>query len=166
LKNESSNSNHWEEVIMCIASINKVNRRDFLVQATRVSAAIAIATNTPWIEAENFPATPSGMTHGSASRKAQIMSLDQVELKAGPFQEAMERNRVYLLSLDPDRFLHYFRTTAGLVARSEPYGGWERTVGRMLGHYLSACSMYVKATGSPDFLQRQNYVVSELAACQ
>jgi DUF1680 family protein len=89
-----------------------------------------------------------------------------VHLEEGPFAQAMERNRVYLLSLEPDRFLHHFRTTAGLPPKADTYGGWEVKVGRMLGHYLSACSMSLRATGSSEFQQRQDYVVRELAACQ
>jgi DUF1680 family protein len=99
-------------------------------------------------------------------RKAQMLSLDGVQLDNGPFREAMERNGSYVLSLIPDKFLYYFRTTAGLPPKSEAYGGWEKTVGRMLGHYLSACSMYFRATGRPEFQQRQNYVVDELSVCQ
>ncbi|WP_127818545.1 beta-L-arabinofuranosidase domain-containing protein [Microbacterium sp. CPCC 204701] len=51
----------------------------------------------------------------------------------------------YLLSLDPERFLHGFYTQAGLPTTAQPYGGWERTTGtrfqgHFFGHFMSALS--------------------------
>jgi len=56
---------------------------------------------------------------------AQPFALERVRLLDGPFRDAMLRNQEYLLSLDPDRFLHMFRVTAGLPSTARPYGGWE-----------------------------------------
>ena len=112
------------------------------------------------------PALWKDQDYKNFRRTAQMFTLDKVKLLAGPYQEAMERDRTYLLSLDPDRFLHYFRLSAGLKPKADAYGGWEEKVGRMLGHYLSACAMYARATSDTSFLQRQSYVVSQLAECQ
>ena len=149
---------------MCVPQHSSRTRRQLLAQGVRISAGIALSKHLSIAEALQVPEALANAV--ATRRKAQIFALDTVRLEAGPFREAMERNRVYLLSLDPDRFLHYFRTTAGLTAKAEAYGGWETKVGRMLGHYLSACSMYAQATGSADFAKRQDYVVAELAACQ
>jgi DUF1680 family protein len=150
---------------MCTRPGFDFTRRSLLLQAARISAGIAVAARFPGLQAQTV-SLHSDTSFGISRRKAQIFSLDAVELGAGPFKEAMERNGLYLLSLDPDRFLHYFRSTAGLAPKADTYGGWEIKVGRMLGHYLSACSMYVRATRSQDFKQRQDYVVDQLALCQ
>ena len=80
----------------------------------------------------------------------------------------MDRNADYLLSLEPDRLLHSFRSSAGLAPKAECYGGWERTgvAGHTLGHYLTALSQQYAATGDKRLLGRINYIVSELALCQ
>lgn len=81
----------------------------------------------------------------------------------------MELNCQYLLSLEPDRFLCYFRTNAGLAPKGHAYGGWEAPnsgAGRCLGHYLSALSLQFRATSDARFKQRIDYIVDELALCQ
>ncbi|MGD0326865.1 MAG: beta-L-arabinofuranosidase domain-containing protein [Terriglobia bacterium] len=98
--------------------------------------------------------------------KASPFALEDVTLLDGPFKEAMQRDGAYLLKLDPDRFLYYFRVTAGLQSKAPIYGGWEAHVGRMLGHYLSACSMMYASTRDQQFLGRVTYVVSQIGECQ
>jgi uncharacterized protein len=159
----------YEEEKMNTEHIIDVSRRKMLFHIARISAGIAAVLHLPPAEALEPMAGASSASFATSRRRAQIFALDAVQLDAGPFQEAMERNRLYLLSLDPDRFLHYYRTTAGLPARADVYTGsgwWENSVGRMLGHYLSACSMYVKSTGAQEFQRRQDYIVGELATCQ
>jgi DUF1680 family protein len=95
--------------------------------------------------------------------------LSEVKLLDSPFKQAMDLNGSYLLSLEPDRFLHYFRVNAGLKPKAPAYGGWESPTtgaGRCLGHYLSALSMQYRATGDSRFKERVDYIVSELAICQ
>lgn len=98
----------------------------------------------------------------------QPFPLDAVRLEAGIFRDAMERDRDYLLSLNPDRLLAWFRKEAGLEPRAEVYGGWESqgVAGHSLGHYLSACSLMYAATGEEALRERVSYTVSELRACQ
>lgn len=101
-------------------------------------------------------------------------ALSDVKLLTSPFAKAQQLNAQYLLALDPNRLLHNFRVNAGLEPKAPVYGGWEsqepwveiRCHGHTLGHFLSACSMMVAATGEPAFRQRVDYVVAELAACQ
>ena len=83
--------------------------------------------------------------------KVKPFPITQVRLKNGPFKEAMEANRRYLLSLPADRLLHTFRLNAGLPSSAEPLGGWEKPDCELRGHfagghYLSACAlMYASA---------------------
>jgi DUF1680 family protein len=100
--------------------------------------------------------------------QAQPFPLTQVQLLDGPFRDAMLRDGNYLLSLEPDRLLCWFRKEAGLQPKGEVYGGWESQgiAGHTLGHYLSACSHMYASTGDRRFLDRVNYIVGELAVCQ
>lgn len=108
---------------------------------------------------------PNGLPY--ARMKASPFALKDVTLLDGPFKEAMQRNGAYLLKIDPDRFLYFFRVTAGLPPKAPAtYGGWETKVGRMLGHYLSACSMIYASTGDKQYLERVNYIVSQIGECQ
>jgi DUF1680 family protein len=101
---------------------------------------------------------------------AEPFDLADVRLGPGPFREAMERDRAYLLSLEPDRLLHTFRLNVGLPSTAQPYGGWEapdvELRGHTLGHYLSACALMYRSTGDAVFKQRVDYLVAELARCQ
>ena len=93
----------------------------------------------------------------------------EVRLLDSPFKQAMDLNGRYLLLLEPDRFLCYFRENAGLKAKAPAYGGWESPnsgAGRCLGHYLSALSLQFRATGDARFKERIDYIVDELALCQ
>ena len=64
-----------------------------------------------------------------------------VQLLDGPFKHAMELDAKFLLSVEPDRLLSWFRKEAGLEPKAQNYGGWEARgiAGHSLGHYLSAC---------------------------
>jgi len=109
---------------------------------------------------------PTGREKVSLSAKP--FALEDVRLLDGPFRAAMERDRTYLLSLEPDRLLHFFRVTAGLPARGEPMGGWEKAElrGHTMGHYLSACARMYAATGDKRLRERADGLVAELAKCQ
>jgi len=101
-------------------------------------------------------------------RRPEAFSYSQVELLDSPFKQAMERNADYLLSLDPDRFLHNTRRYCGLEPKAKLYGGWESqgVAGHCLGHYLTAVSQQYAATGDSRFRERIDYVIEEMAACQ
>jgi len=102
--------------------------------------------------------------------QVQPFSLTSVRLGDGPFRDAMLLDERYLLSLDPNRFLHTFRINAGLPTTAKPYGGWEKPDGELrghsLGHYLTACSLMYASTGNVELKQRTDYIVGELAKCQ
>ncbi len=102
--------------------------------------------------------------------RAHSFDLRDVTLGPGPFRDAMNRDCVYVLSLDPDRLLHTFRLNVGLPSTAKPYGGWEapnvELRGHTLGHYLTACALLYRATGDAAFQQRIDTIVRGLAECQ
>lgn len=100
--------------------------------------------------------------------KAFAFPLQQVKLLSSPFKTAMEMDAAYLLEIDPNRLLHRFHKFAGLPTKGDIYGGWESETisGHTLGHYLSACAMHYASTGDARYLNKINYTVDELAACQ
>ena len=100
--------------------------------------------------------------------KAVPFDLSEVGLLDSPFKKAMQLDADYLLLIEPDRLLSWFRKEAGLQPKGEVYGGWEKEgiAGHSLGHYLTACSMMYASTGDKRFCERVNYIVDELELCQ
>jgi DUF1680 family protein len=96
--------------------------------------------------------------------------LEHVRLLDGPFKHAMELDRKYLRSLDPDRLLHVFRLNAGVPSSAKPYGGWmapgHNSRGEFVGHYLSACARMYADTGDEELKGNASRVVAGLAQCQ
>ena len=109
-----------------------------------------------------------GIVQPAVALQVEPFPLTQVKLLNGPFKHAMELDAKYMLSLKPDRLLSGFRSEAGLKPKAPKYGGWESSgvAGHTLGHYLSACSRMYQDTGNKQFLQRVDYIVSQLAKCQ
>jgi uncharacterized protein len=106
-------------------------------------------------------------------RSLENFDLGEVRLLEGPFRDAQERDLQYLLSLDPERLLVMFRSTAGIYSYSaytQAYGGWESPTsglrGHTMGHYLSACALMYASTGDERLKRRTDYLVGELARCQ
>jgi uncharacterized protein len=101
---------------------------------------------------------------------ARPLPLSAVRLTGGPLKHAQDLNGKYLLELEPDRMLAYFRVRAGLPSKAKPYGGWDgdgkNLTGHIAGHYLSAVSMMWAATGDKRFKERVDYIVKELKEVQ
>jgi DUF1680 family protein len=101
---------------------------------------------------------------------ARPFDLAHVRLLPGPFLDAMQVNRRYLMGLDPDRLLHTFRVTAGLPSHAEPLGGWEspdcELRGHYTGHYLSSCALLQASLRDPEVKARGDLMVAGLARCQ
>ncbi len=101
---------------------------------------------------------------------ARPLPLDAVRLTGGPLKRAQDLDAQYLLALEPDRMLSFYRTRAGLPKKAEPYGGWDgegrQLTGHIAGHYLSAVSYMWAATGDPRFKERADYIVDELKIVQ
>lgn len=110
--------------------------------------------------------------------KAHPFQITDVNLLEGPFEDATELNKKYILNYEPDRLLASFRIEAGLEPKAEVYGGWESETifsdgiggqslaGHTLGHYLSACALMYNTSGEKEFLDRVNYIIDELETCQ
>ena len=125
------------------------------------SQARPVASDTMFTAARVGPKVPIA---------AYPFSLSQVKLLDGPFKQAMERDRTYILSLQPDRLLHTFRLNAGPPTYAQPYGSWEKPDGELrghtMGHYLSACAFMFASTGDAKIKANADYVVEALAQCQ
>ena len=93
-------------------------------------------------------------------------SLSEVQLTESYFKQAMERHKEYILSLEVDRLIPHVRSRAGLQPKGRNYGGWERGGGCTYGHYMSSCAMMYAATGDKQFIDRLDYILSELKECQ
>jgi hypothetical protein len=93
-----------------------------------------------------------------------------VRLTGGPLKHAQDLDRGYLLELEPDRMLSYYRQRAGLKPKAPGYGGWDgdgrNLTGHILGHYLSAASLMWATTGDARFKERIDYIVKELKEVQ
>lgn len=106
--------------------------------------------------------------------KINLFSLKDVRLEDRNFRHIMELNHDYMLSLDPDRLLSWFRREAGLTPKAQPYPFWESEYmnghgplpGHIMGFYLSGISMMYDSTKDPIILERLQYVLKELSLCQ
>ncbi len=116
------------------------------------------------------PREPKEAVEPTIPIEAESFELSDVQINEGPFKEAMESNKEYLLFLEPDRLLAWYREEAGLEPKSEVYGGWESEgyviAGYTAGHYLSALSKQYNATGDERIKERLDYIVEELALVQ
>ncbi len=111
------------------------------------------------------PTVPDRMT---------LFSLSDVRLHEGAFKDVQDLDHEYLLSLEPDRLLSWFRREAGLTSKAEPYPFWESEdvwgggplAGHILGFYLSSASMMYESTGDESIRTKVEYLVNELGKCQ
>lgn len=102
---------------------------------------------------------------------AQMLPLTAIRLLDGPFADAVQANRTYLLALEPDRLLAPYLHEAGLEPKAKYYGNWESSglAGHTAGHYLSALSTMIASgadTPKGELRRRLDYMVSEMARCQ
>jgi DUF1680 family protein len=144
-----------------------LTRRELIAAA----AAVAAATVSRPLWAALPAGSPADPT--AARLRVQPFDLSRVRLRPGPFLDAMEVNRRFLLGLDPDRLLHTFRLTSGLPTAASPLGGWESPAnelrGHFTGHYLSACALLSASLGAEagdGAKTRGHLMVAELAKCQ
>ena len=98
------------------------------------------------------------------------LPLTAVRLTGGPLKHAQDLDAAYLLSLDPDRLLAFYRMRAGLEPKAPGYTGWDadgrQLTGHIAGHHLSAVSLMWAATGDARFKQRADYIVAGLKIVQ
>jgi DUF1680 family protein len=145
------------------------SRREFLQTTAASAAAFTIA---PIGGAAALAAIEDPRVKAVEDRliRAKPVALDKVRLTGGPLKHAQEITAKYLLSLDPDRMMAYYRIRAGLKQKAEPYDGWDgggrNLTGHIAGHHLSAVSLMYRATGDERFKQRADYLVREMKEVQ
>jgi hypothetical protein len=143
-----------------------LSRRDLLKIGLGAGATPALA-GLPLVER---PSTSEAAPARGEALQARPLPLSAVRLTGGPLKHAQELDGRYLLQLEPDRMLAFYRQRAGLTPKAEPYGGWDgggrNLTGHVAGHYLSAVSLMWAATGDQRFKERTDYIVSELKQVQ
>lgn len=101
---------------------------------------------------------------------ARPLPLSAVRLTGGPLKHAQDLDAEYLLKLEPDRMLAFYRKRTGLEPKAQAYDGWDgdgkNLTGHIGGHYLSGVSMMYAATGDARFKERVDYIVRELKEVQ
>jgi DUF1680 family protein len=134
---------------------------------TRYGRSLFVATTVACLLVEPSDAQRIADAVPAAARP---LPLSAVRITGGPLKRAQELNAEYLLKLEPDRMLAYYRQRAGLQPKAEPYGGWDgdgrNLTGHIAGHYLSGVSLMWAATGDARFKERADYIVRELKDVQ
>jgi hypothetical protein len=122
------------------------------------------------VDATARPDAVTASRPAAVPERARPLPLSAVRLTGGPLKVAQDLDAKYLLELEPDRMLAYFRLRAGLPKKAEPYGGWDgggrNLTGHIAGHYLSAVSLMWAATGDARFKARADYIVDQLQEVQ
>jgi uncharacterized protein len=141
-----------------------------LAAAARAEEESAAAASSRSLRASSSPSSPSS---SAPLLSASPLPLSSVSLLPGGRGFTFQNLTLsWLLSLDPDRLLTAFRTTAGLPTNgTSTYGGWEDSTCLLRGHiagghFLSGASLAVNATGNAQLRGVLTYMVGELAKCQ
>ena len=146
------------------------SRRSFLHASA--AAASALALRPVDVAAAEAQAARHPDIHALEAKtlRARPVPLDKVRVRGGPLKRAQDLDRAYLLSLEPDRMMAYYRIRAGLAPKGEPYRGWDgagrNLTGHIAGHHLSAVSLMFRATGDARFKDRADLLVRELKEVQ
>src|ERR1041385_3542377 len=85
----------------------------------RVLTAAGLAAGAAATEAQvgDHPADPRISAFETKLLRARPLPLASVRLTGGPLKQAQDADIKYLLELQPDRMLAYYRTVAGLPAK-------------------------------------------------
>src|SRR5262245_16805312 len=153
---------------LCILSGMAPTRRNFLRLSASALAAAGLRPHTA--EAVATEQTSDIKTFETNLLRARPVPLSKVRLHAGPLKLAQDADAKYLLELEPDRMMAFYRVRAGLAQKAQPYGGWDaggrNLTGHIAGHHLSAVSLMYLATVDERFKARADYLVSELKQVQ
>lgn len=144
---------------------------------------LTIALSLLTLQTVNSQSVYPGMFESEQKINASIeypvkcFNLNDVRLLPSRFKENMDRDSVWMVSIDVNRLLHSFRTTAGVFSGREggymtveKLGGWEsldcELRGHITGHILSAYSLMYAATGSEVFKLKGDSLVNGLSEVQ
>src|SRR6476646_1619802 len=107
------------------------DRRGFLQVSAATAAGLALGPlGTPTDGRVSAP-------HAVAPNErvvARPVPLAKVRLTGGPLKHAQESAARYLLELEPDRMMAFYRARAGLAPKAKPYGGWDGPGRNLTGH--------------------------------
>ena len=153
------------------------NRRDFIQRSATAAAALTLGPLSRDAAAAERLTDHKGPVEDPAVRafedkmvRARPVPLSKVRVLGGPLKRAQELTARYLLELEPDRMLAWYRVRAGLEQKAQPYAGWDgggrNLTGHIAGHHLSAVSLMYLATGDVRFKTRADYIVRELKEVQ
>src|SRR5262245_40075824 len=135
--------------------------RSLAVKLAVAGFVVAGAAGAQRIKTAISPAIPDA---------ARPLPLAAIRLTGGPLKQAQDLDADYLLKLEPDRMMAYYRKRAGLEPKAEGYTGWDgdgrQLTGHIAGHYLSGVSFMYAATGDPRFKERADYIVREMKEVQ
>src|SRR5471032_513718 len=150
-----------------------ISRRDFLQHSAATAAALtfgARAAHAMTFNEHGVLEDPAVRAFEEKMVQAHPLALNKVSVTGGPLKTAQDATGRYLLSLEPDRMLAYYRARAGLSEKAKGYAGWDgdkrNLTGHIAGHHLSGVSLMYAATGDERFKQRADYIVSELKIVQ
>src|SRR4026207_1705664 len=133
-----------------------------MLRRTTTIALTIVAVAIPAIDAQQLPK--------AVPKAARPLPLSAVRITGGPLKRAQDLNGEYLLKLEPDRMLAYYRKRAGLEPKAQGYPGWDgdgrNLTGHIAGHYLSGVSLMYAATGDQRFKERADYLVKEMKEVQ
>ena len=112
--------------------------------------------------------TAIALTASAQTKRIETFPISSVRLTDSQFLRNQQADIHYLLALDADRLLAPYLKGAGLTPKADNYSNWENTGldGHIGGHYVSALSYMVAATGNQEISARLDYVLSELKRCQ
>ena len=153
------------------------SRRDFLQLSASAAAALTLGPLGPDGTAEGMSPREGLLAEDPGVKafeekmiRARPLALGKVRVLGGPLKQAQDLTARYLLALEPDRMLAFYRERAGLQQKAQPYAGWDgagrNLTGHIAGHHLSAVSLMYLATGDARFKERADYVVRELKVVQ
>ncbi|WP_449387612.1 beta-L-arabinofuranosidase domain-containing protein [Chryseobacterium lineare] len=110
----------------------------------------------------------ASLAFAQVKQEIHYFPLRDVRLSESIFNKAMQADKNYILSMEPDRLLAPYLKEAGLKPKAENYPNWENTGldGHIGGHYLSALSLMYASTGDLKIKQRLDYMIDELDRCQ
>lgn len=103
-----------------------------------------------------------------------LFPLTDVRLGDSQFKDIQELDHAYLLSLEPERLLSWFRREAGLASDAPAYPFWESEdvwgggplAGHIMGFSLSSMSMMYEATGDEALRRKIEKMIRGLKECQ
>lgn len=100
--------------------------------------------------------------------RIETFPISSIRLGDSQFLRNQQMDINYILGLDADRLLAPYLKGAGLKPKADNYTNWENTGldGHIGGHYVSALSFMLAATGNKEIEARLDYVLGELRRCQ